>query len=61
MKLEYHGFEAIEFKELNPSEILCKHADPIEGCILDISLDEAREIAMKDPQLIYVIVEVSDI
>ena len=47
-----HGYVAIELSErldLRPS----KYCDPTEGARAGLSIEEARDIAAIDPQLIY--------
>lgn len=47
------GWTAIEMKETNNSIVLNKYADPTEGELLDITADNAIEIAEEDPSLIW--------
>lgn len=47
------GQEAIEAKRRDPAIVLCKYADPTEGERIDITAEEAIEIAKEDAGLIY--------
>lgn len=47
------GHEAIEAKMNDNCVVLNKFADPIEGEILDLTVEEALDIADEDPSLIY--------
>lgn len=49
------GHNAIEYAETRPEAVLCKYADPTEDARDSITIDEAREIAREDPELIYVV------
>lgn len=52
---ELQGWDAIEYKESHPEALLCKFADPVEGALVDLSVDEARAIADKaHPLFIYI-------
>jgi hypothetical protein len=51
------GHEAIEFKRANPDSILCKYADPTENARRDLSIEDAEEVALEDPSLIYIVVD----
>jgi hypothetical protein len=49
------GHEAIYFKQHNPEAVLCKFADPTQDAREDLSTEEAEDIAMEDPNLIYIV------
>jgi hypothetical protein len=49
--------EAIEFKKENPDAKLCKYADPIEDARRDISLEDAEDVVLEDPSLIYIVAD----
>lgn len=49
------GAKAIELAESTGAQ-LHKHADPTEGA-RDLTIEEAREVAKEDPNLVYVVVE----
>jgi hypothetical protein len=51
------GYEAIEAKKNDNRVILCKYADPIEDARENISLEDAEEISLEDPSLIYIVVD----
>jgi hypothetical protein len=51
------GHEAIEFKRANPNSILYKYADPTEDARRDISLEDAEDVVLEDPSLIYIVVD----
>jgi hypothetical protein len=50
------GIEAIEYAEKNGLR-LSKYADPTEDAREGLTVDEAREIAREDANLIYLTVE----
>lgn len=52
-----YGIEAIEYKERHPEASINKYADPIEGELLDVDIDDALDIIQEDPSLIYVEVD----
>lgn len=56
MTTKITGRDAIEYARLTGAPVR-KHADPIEGERLDLTPDEAEEVAAEDPSLIYVIIE----
>lgn len=47
------GYDAIEFAYYH-TELLCKHADPLEGARSDLGVEEAVEIAREDDSLIWI-------
>lgn len=51
------GYDAINHAH-DGGPPLCKYADPIEGERIDISVDEALDIAADDPELIWIWCEV---
>ena len=53
MRLPLTGHDAIAFAERHGTP-LCKHADPVEGARVDVTVDEARAIAREDAGLLYV-------
>ena len=48
-----YGQDAIDLAREDDSIVLCKFADPIEGAIDDISIEDAEDVARDDPSLIY--------
>jgi hypothetical protein len=50
------GYEAIEYAEAH-NLTLNKYNDPIEDAREELTIDEARKIALEDPSLIYLEVE----
>jgi len=50
------GIEAVEYARKN-AKALSKYADPIEDAREGLSVEEAREIAREDPNLIHLDVE----
>jgi len=50
------GHEAIDYAAFH-GLLLSKYADPIEGHVDGVGVEEARDIARQDPGLIYIEVE----
>ena len=50
------GYDAIEYAEMLGLS-LQKYADPTEGARVDMTPDEAREIAREDSSLIHIVID----
>jgi hypothetical protein len=53
MKNVITGYEAISAKQNDGAVVLNKYADPTEGELSNITVDEALDIADEDPSLIW--------
>lgn len=49
------GYAAIEIAAADRSVQLNKYTDPVEEAREDVSIEDAREIASEDPNLIYAV------
>src|SRR5690606_9122688 len=57
-KTRLTGYDAIDYAEEHDM-LLGKYADPVEGARENLSPDEARTIAAKDPSLVYLDIQPS--
>jgi hypothetical protein len=53
MGLVITGYEAIGMKQNDDAVVLIKYADPTDGVRVNITVEEALDIADEDPSLIW--------